>query len=374
MPSIVNPAIERNGASTVTQGLFKALAQPPLQARIDCIPVREKPMRWQRLGQARSLFRAGVSQLPAKAAFCYSRALRNEITTRLAREHYDLVMLNGSDILWLLDYLPPSIPRILVAHNIEYQLFDSQIRSLGWMPPPLPWLLRRDYRRLREFEVKGLGDSLNVIFLSHADAAHAGVICPGLNAVCVPPLFDHKPWNRPGTNTTGVLEISFLGNFGWWPNQAALRWFVDQVLPHVRTPVRLHLYGQGSERSCPDNARIVKHGMVESIEQVWKNCDLSICPTLSEAGVHVKLAEAVYNRIPILAATQAVRGIALQEDPAIVLLDGCRSWIDFLNSTAVRDLASRRVSEKVASVFSVDTHKDALQSFVATRLLAGAAA
>lgn len=135
--SIVNPEVERNGAATVTRGLLRLLASPSFQAQIHCIPVRAQPRKWHRLAQATSLLKSSVSELPSKADFLRSREFRDEVQKRIRSQHWDAVILNGSDLLWISEYLPLSIPRILVAHNIEHLLFYSQIQSLGWPYRPL---------------------------------------------------------------------------------------------------------------------------------------------------------------------------------------------------------------------------------------------
>jgi hypothetical protein len=48
--------------------------------------------------------------LPAKIEFSRERRISSEVR-RLLREHqFDLVMLNGTDLLWLLPYLPDGMP------------------------------------------------------------------------------------------------------------------------------------------------------------------------------------------------------------------------------------------------------------------------
>jgi hypothetical protein len=364
MLSIVNPQVERNGAATVTRGLLKLLATPALEAQVDCVPVRAVPHRWHRLVQARSVLFSLVSGLPSKAAFLYSREFRHEVAARVERVPYDLVILNGSDLIWILEYLPASIPRILVAHNIEHLLFSAQIQNLGGLYRPMAGLLRRDCQRLKDYELQGMRETGNVMFLSHEDAAYAGSLCEGLRSTIVPPVFDYEPRPRQHRNAGPTLEIGLLGNFGWWPNRLSLRWFTDEILPHVKSPVRIHLFGSPGGGGWRRDPRIVEHGVVEDIEEVWASCDFLICPTFATGGVCVKLAEAVYNRMPVLATRHAARGLALDEDAALVFLDEAGEWIEFLNSTAAVRLAGREVAEKTAAEFAMNTHRDGLQEFV----------
>jgi hypothetical protein len=373
MLSIVNPQVERNGAATVTRGLLQMLAMPPLEAQVDCVPVRSEPHRWHRLAQARSLAFSSVSALPSKAVFLYSKEFREEVMARVERERYDLVLLNGSDLIWILDYLPSSIPRILVAHNIEHLLFSAQVQNLSRLYRPIAGLLRRDGRRLKDYELEGIGAIGNVIFLSHDDAAYAGGVCGGIRATIIPPVFDYEARPRQRAKAGATLDIGLVGNFNWWPNQLSLRWFAGQILPQVKSAVRIHLFGPPGRRRWRSDARIVEHGIVERMEEVWESCDFLICPAFATGGVCVKLAEAVYNRMPVLATRQAARGLCMDEDPALVFLDEPGEWIGFLNSTAAASLAARQVSERTAARFTMDTQRDRLQQFVRRALSCRAA-
>ena len=373
MPSIVNPYSEPNGAAAVTRGLLKALTCFPLDAQVDCIPARTTPFRWHRLGQARSLILGSISSLPAKAAFLYSKDFRDRVAAQARRQRYDLAVLNGADLLWITDYLPASIPRILIAHNIEHRLFRTQVNNLSWVFRPLRRMLLKDCTRLREYERDGMRKIGSVIFLSAEEAAYAASLCEGLRSTVIPPVFDYEPWTQPRASAGPTLEIGFLGNLRWWPNELGLRWFVDEVLPYVKAPVRINLFGSSGGRSLRNDGRIVEHGVVERIEQVWANCDLLICPAFATGGVCVKLAEAVYNRMPVLATRQAVRGFMLDADPALVLLDEPGEWIEFLNSQAAIEVAERRISQETSAVFAMATHKDRLQQFVQATLSSGGA-
>ena len=372
MLSIVNPAVERNGASTVTRGLLKLLKLPPFRAHVELVPVRAEPVRWHQLMQARSLLRSCLSNIPAKAAFCYSREFQEKVVARVKDQCYDAVILNGADLLWILEYLPQSVPRILVAHNIEHQLFGSQIRNFSRLYRPLEPLLRAECKRLEDYELNGMCESGNVIFLSHEEATCAQGLCEGLHITTVPPVFDYEPAIRRPRKAGPMLKIGLLGNFLWWPNRIGLRWFTQTVLPYVKSPLQLSLFGHAAGNSCRSHWRVVKHGMVENLQQVWDDCDFMICPALSTGGVSVKFAEAMYNGTPVLATCRAARGLRLGQDPALVLLDEPGEWIEFLNSAAARQLAERQVQKKTCAQFTTGAQKDTLQQFVKDAISRGA--
>ena len=283
----------------------------------------------------------------------------------LSAGRFDLVLLNGSDLLWLLPEIPPDIPRILIAHNIEHRLFLSQIDTHYPAPGIRRSALMRDWRVLRDYETAGIREVENVIFLSEQDAITAVDSNPRTRSIVVPPVFDYVVNGHEGSTDHDGIDVGLVGNFGWWPNLEGLRWFLAEVFPHTGADVRLHLFGEQSHAAASPHPRIVNHGFVEMAADIWSHCDFTICPTNVGGGVNVKLAEAVYNRVPVLTTSFGAKGLPLPSYPGIMVLDGASNWIDFLASDAARRFGSARVSEKVANLFAMDTHADRVQNFIA---------
>lgn len=360
--SIVDPAGHRGGAGTATRGFLKLL-QDPLDAWIEYILPTNSLGKFHRVRQLTSLARSLISPLPSKAQFTYSRRFLRAVKRLLHQQEFDLVLLNGSDLLWLLPALPPGMPRILVAHNIEHHLFLSQINSVN-PPSPLRNMLLRDWRRLQEYELSGLRRIEHIVFLSSQDAEFAQRECPHIKSLVVPPLFDYRPLKRLRTKNPGGLQIGLLANFGWWPNREGLRWFLKEVFPYTDADMRLHLFGEQSRDVAPHNPRIVHHGFVSKTQDIWPNCDFMICPIFSGGGVNIKFAEAIYNGVPVLASSFAARGLPLKPDLSIILLDHAEEWVRFLRSPAARALRSRRLPASLAEAFRMEVHVEPVQTFI----------
>jgi hypothetical protein len=364
MPSIVDPATHRGGAGATTRALLGLLDRPPLSAQVEPILAPSAGGKFHRLRQAASLAWSPFSPLPAKALFTYARRFRQEFARRLREREHALVLLNGADLLWLLPEIPPGVPCVVFAHNLEHQLYLSQINSVTPPWPALRRLLLRDQARLRDYELRGLSQAGRAVFLSSQDAASALAECRDLRALVLPPLFDYAPCERPEPRDEGgVLQIGFPANFDWWPNREGLRWFLREVFPYAGEGLRLHLFGEGSERVAPRHPRIVAHGFLPSVQDVWLVCDFFVCPIFSGGGVNVKLAEAVYNHAPVVASAFAARGLPLKPDPGIVLLDRAEDWVGFLRSPAAQAMRSRRVAPDLAGAFAAGTHAQAVQAF-----------
>lgn len=363
MLSIIDPMVHRGGAGSVTRGLLKALSLPPLNARVDYIYPTNPFLKNHQAKQFFSIAKSIISPLPSKVIFTYSKKLLKDVKRSLESKVYDLVLINGSDLLWLLSYLPPNLPKILIAHNIEHQLFRAQINS-SKLPSFLLPILEKDCKCLESFELSGIELSKNVVCLSNSEEKFIRVHCPGTNTVVVPPLFDYSVVDRNERSISGdTLYLSFLANFSWWPNQQGLRWFLDYVFPHVSKNVVLNIFGEKSEELPITDARVIKHGFVKDIQQVWQVTDLAICPIFAGGGVNVKFAEAIYNRVPILATSFAARGLNLFNDPSITFLEKEIDWINFIHGCNPKHIRESSISTLNASQFSFQNQLATLQEF-----------
>ena len=81
------------------------------------------------------------------------------------------------------------------------------------------------------------------------------------------------------------MDVAFIGDFEWWPNLVAIRWFLEEVFPHTSGAVRLNLFGPRSERAAPGHPGVVAHGVVDEFSEVCRRCSLMICPEFLGGGV-----------------------------------------------------------------------------------------
>ena len=364
MPSIVDPQVARSGAGTVTRNLVSLLEAAPLGATVECVAIPSTVGRAHRFRQVVAIARSMVSALPAKMAYTYSREFESRVLALAAMEHYDLVMINGSDLLWLEPLLPSRLPRLLVAFNIEYQIFESQVERVNATYPGARALLRRESARAVRYELDGLRRTGNVMFLSSVDAATAAATVSLRDSIVVPPMFGERVIRHHDRPRTGDrLELGFIGNLRWWPNQYGLSWFVREVLPDIGRPAHLHVFGEGRPRASVDAARVTLHGPIADLSQAWERCDLMICPMRSGGGVSIKLAESVFHGRPTLTTPLATRGMPLGSDDLLVVREPA-DWVSYLATVDLGSLRGRQMAEEISRPFTYGEHRHRVQSFV----------
>ena len=142
--------------------------------------------------------------------------------------------------------------------------------------------------------------------------------------------------NRAGIATTSYSfqldgrepqTMLFLGSFRHTPNQEALIWFTQKVLPEVlkRAPeARLVIVGSDpparhSLPNLPDNIEL--RGFVEDVREPLGRYAVFVCPILSGSGMRVKLLEAFSAGIPVVSTRLGAEGLTAADDDICSLAD-----------------------------------------------------
>ena len=354
--SLVDPATHPGGAGTYTRGLIAALQTG---YAVDLVaPLHVPPGPWYRSRQVMSLAKSCISDLPAKVLFTCQGELRHRIRETARSHHYGAALINGSDMLWALDALPLEMPTLLIAHNLEYQLLVQQLGNTRFMSR----MFKREITKQRHYEIEGFRRTRGVIFASNTDMAWGCFQVPGLQAIYVPPLFTEPP-NPRRREPNGHLRLGYLADFAWWPNRRNWNWLIKEVFPKIHRSFVVHVFGRQSEQ-LPTCDRVIVHGFVHELRAVWDQVDIMICPTRAGAGVNIKLAESLYNRMPVLATPHALRGLNCQPESGLAIMDSSEEWAAFLDSSQADLLATQLPSEQLSLQFAAHRLIRELQTFV----------
>jgi glycosyltransferase involved in cell wall biosynthesis len=362
--SIVDPGESLGGAWVSTRGLLEALRRAGVETDVVSLPAGRRAGRTHDARRVAAVVRATLGDLPAKPQFTKTPGFRRQVLSHVRATRPDIVLLNGGDLIWLVDALPASARVVVVEHNLEHRLYLDQVRRFR---PPLRVARRaliRDVRRLRAFELERLAAAGHAIFLSSFDAQRVGRTLPSLESIVIPPMFGDDPPLRRPPGGHGRLELLMLANLDWWPNRTALEWLRRDVLARLGDRARLHLVGLGTEAAARGDERLVGHGWLASLDPVLDEIDIALGPTVAGGGVSVKVAEMAYRGVPLLARPRALRGLPLASDATTVTLGDAADWVAFLRSDAARRLAATVPPPERAAPFTIEPYVGALADLV----------
>ena len=107
------------------------------------------------------------------------------------------------------------------------------------------------------------------------------------------------------------LSLLFVGVV-YQPNMQAIRWFIDNVLPHVKSDVTFNIVGQNMEKYRSEfeslSERINVIGTVESLSPPYINADIVVVPLFEGGGMKIKTAEAFSYGKRFIGTTEGLEG------------------------------------------------------------------
>jgi len=351
------------GGPVYTESVMHLLAEGPMQAALQELSFEGQPSRpVHLLRNLSAMMRAVVSPMPAKVLRFRSAGFERRLKALLELDRFDLVLVSGLEMLWCRPLIRHRAPLLYLCHNLEADLYRRQVSRLPrWLP-----FVRRDADKLEAFEHREIKRVDAVIAISPHDQEVLSRLAPGIPMSNVPPSFSYEPWKggQDAVSDAGKLPIrlGFLGNFSWWPNRSAVDWFLTRVWPEAPEHFELHLFGCGSENMAKA-PRVVGHGFIDELSDVWKQVQIMIQPVVVAAGLNIKVAEAVYNRRPMIATQAAIGGFGFDPDPAIVIVDTAEEWISYLRGKGPGELLRRQVSPGNANRFDKTRNADRLARF-----------
>ena len=250
--------------------------------------------------------------------------------------------------------------RNIVCALFEHDVYFQSIgRALPFMRSPVDRIKARfEYLRAMRYELNLLPrcDEIQVCTLENKAYLESFLpkLAPHIDAGLRAGINTAK-YPYPGGPRTRNTML-FLGSFRHAPNQVALDWFMNHVLPLVLEKVpdaRLLVAGSDPppRHAFADPANAIDLlGFVEDIQPLFSSCALFICPIRSGSGVRVKLLEAFASGIPVVSTTLGAEGLARKDGEFCALADDPQTFADrvvhLLNDNdAAAQLAARARAE-----------------------------
>jgi glycosyltransferase involved in cell wall biosynthesis len=169
-------------------------------------------------------------------------------------------------------------------------------------------------RGLRHFERLLLERYAESWMVSEADIEGARALAPTAGLRLVPNVVDVAAI-EPVPPRDGQRRVLFLADFGYPPNQEALRLLLDQVMPSLwrQAPdVHLIVAGKGSGRIESADSRVEARGFVPDLRGLYEEAGCVAVPLLEGGGSPLKFVEALAFAMPIVATPRAAAGLLVE--------------------------------------------------------------
>ena len=250
--------------------------------------------------------------------------VRRRLRALLKQETYDVMLCDFMAAAGVIPWDWPT-PKVLFAHNVEaaiwrrhYEVATNPIwKAISW----------REWRKTEAAERTYLRLADRVLTVSETDRdAFASFVEPGKLAV-IPTGVD-VDYFRPTPVEETANSLVFTGSMDWLPNEDAILYFVDAILPLIKKQcpeISLEVVGRGPSRKLQALAERERSlrltGWVEDIRPFVARGSVCIVPLRIGGGTRLKIFEAMAMSKAVVSTSVGAEGLPVQSSANIIVAD-----------------------------------------------------
>lgn len=239
------------------------------------------------------------------------------------QKEYDLIQVDHTINLGLIEVLPAKPIKVFVHHEISHTRIQSDLEAIG-------------YSKTYASYITSVAEAIELNWLKKYDGVITFckedkdlLVQKGVESsiqVARPfALFDDEVINI--FDPLPIPEIVFIGGETHFPNKDGLTWFLQEIYPLIkqkRNDVRLLITGHWTDefkKIYKSDNSIQFVGFVDELSAVLKTGVLAI-PIRIGSGIRVKAITAFGNGVPIVSTSLGISGIpGLQHNENVMIAD-----------------------------------------------------
>lgn len=304
------------------------------------IPQEHSPARWV-LDHLKSL-----TTRRAYTHFVYSSTAYEEKIRELLRDqHFDLVHIDSLD---LVRYAPllSGLPTICTHHNVESRLLarraeatDSRL-ARWYIGRQASWTANDERTWCPRFDAN--------LAVSSEDATALRDIAPGARVIVVPNGVDTGVF-EPGRRAEG--GIVFVGGYNWLPNREAMKFFAEEVIPHLRNlGVDPAVTWVGRAPAAVQAEYLREYGFrltgyVEDIRPYVEAAACYVVPLQTGGGTRLKILDAWAMGKAVVSTSIGCEGLQAVDGTNILIRDDPASFAEAVLHVLQDEAMRRRIGE-----------------------------
>jgi polysaccharide biosynthesis protein PslH len=296
------------------------------------------------------------------------REVRRKLQARLEQETYDVILCDFLAAAGVIPWDWPA-PKVLFTHNVEAAIWRRHFEvASNPMWKAISWW---EWRRTKAAEHRYLRLADRVLTVSETDRDAFVPLVNSEKLTVIPTGVDVEYFQpMPVEETPG--SIVFIGSMDWLPNEDAILYFADAILPLIKRQhpeVSLDVVGRSPSRKLQTLAEREKSirltGRVEDIRPFVARSAVCIVPLRIGGGTRLKIFEAMAMGKAVVSTSVGAEGLPVQSGENIVLADTPNDFADAVISllrdakgrkrlgTSARNLVEEKYSwKKVAESFA----------------------
>ncbi|MEZ4298587.1 MAG: glycosyltransferase [Polyangiaceae bacterium] len=292
----------------------------------------------------------------------------------------------GSFDVIVCDFLTPSgnVPErlsaatVLFEHNVETILWERTYKNEK--NPVKRAYFYAQYLKMRAYEDKLCHRYQTVASVSTNDAeairdmfgiTDSYPVPTGVDFDFFAPLVEGGTDGRPAKPARERFDLVFTGSMDWMPNEDAILWFADAILPRIAASlpgVHVTVVGRNPTPKLQELAarepRIELTGRVEDVRPYIERSAVYIVPIRVGGGTRIKIYEAMGMARAVVSTSIGAEGLPLKDGEEVILADEPDRFADevirLVNDDAAREKIEQASRKAVVERFGWDRATDAL--------------
>ncbi len=248
--------------------------------------------------------------------------MREALMRLLAEQQYDVVQVEGSDMMWCLSEAMQPVT-VLDEHNIEYELLLRGFRSELSLPRKLFYLLEAVKARAEEVRYWRRADGCALTSVREEAIVRAAV--PDAATAVVPNGVD-PDYFRPAAGSPDPHRIVFTGLMSYAPNVDAVIHFVKKVLPlivRLRSSTVFSIVGAyppvAVRRLAAAGVEVTGH--VDDVRPHLARAAVVVVPLRIGSGTRLKIGEALAMGKPVVSTRLGCEGMPVRDGEHVLVAD-----------------------------------------------------
>lgn len=237
-----------------------------------------------------------------QAVIRLSMAEHAVLSPGVAEAAYDLVHCNHFFLMPVARRLARGrAPILLDSHDLQARQFALMNKRMPWLPP------RVTYETMLAQELEAMRGADLLLHLNAQEAEDFRALLPEKDHALLYPAVPQAPTGPGGPDIVLVASNNTA-------NVESVIWFLREVAP-LAPGVTVKIVGNvdaGVRAQAPDLYAAYKHwflGRIDDPGAVYASARLALLPTISGTGLSIKSVEALSSGLPLIATTQALRGM-----------------------------------------------------------------
>jgi sugar transferase (PEP-CTERM/EpsH1 system associated) len=303
-----------------------------------------------------------VSPLPYFMKKYQSAVMRSEIERLLRQERFDVLVC---------DFLQPSVnvpakldvPTVLFQHNVEAMIWQRHYQVQR--NPLKKAYLYNQWRKTNAYERSACGRFDLVIAVSAEDRKTMQKEYALERVADIPTGVDTSYFQPRPDVSQQRHNLVFTGSMDWLPNEDAIRYFIEEIMPLIRQSVpdvTLTVVGRNPYPSLialsKRNPSVIVTGRVDDVRPYMDRAVAYVVPIRIGGGTRLKIYEAMAMAKPIVSTTIGAEGLPVRHERELLLADTPESFaaavVRLLTAEDFAQALGRRAAAAVVEQFGWD--------------------